>query len=193
MEVRLAELLSDEEKWIKTATTVDGRWLWRCHSLSNSKKILAKSSIRPPVHKYKKDWYPSSQWSCGGGGGLAHRSVGLKMSGSCGGFSPARTCVINLGVNNFGGLCWFQECLGENAHNCTKIVHIGSKQDYEHLSYLWKCFANFISLRPGDHKEMSSTYLGWPIAPSYMSPNVWVGGGGGGGVWLSTPVNMEPK
>jgi hypothetical protein len=38
-------------------------------------------------------------------------------------------------------------------------------------------------------------YLGWPIAPSYMSPNA---GGGGGGRFrasqpMSTAVHMEPK
>ncbi len=42
--------------------------------------------------------------------------------------------------------------------------------------------------RAGDHKEMPSI-----MAPSYMSPNAWGGGGGVAGSQMNTAVHMEAK
>jgi hypothetical protein len=62
MEVRLAELPSDEGKRVKTTTTV--KWtmtVCRCHSVSKTNKKITKSNIRTSRHKYKKVRHPSSQ------------------------------------------------------------------------------------------------------------------------------------
>ncbi len=53
-------------------------------------------------------------------------------------------------------------------------------------------FCIYRPLKDGvDGSQRDVVFLGWPKAPSYMSPNA--GGGGAGSQPMSTAVHMEPK
>jgi hypothetical protein len=70
------------------------------------------------------------------------------------------------------------------------------------LSFGWYSLVKYIKLSAqflpfssvitrGSHRDV--VYLGWPMAPSYVSPNVGRRGWVAGSRLMSTAVHMEPK
>ncbi len=71
---------------------------------------------------------------------------------------------------------------------------IRSAQEWYRWKYPGQDMSRFKgTVRPrGSQRDV--VYLGWPMAPSYMSPNAGAGGGGvAGSQPMSKAVHMEPK